>query len=112
LLIKTLLLQWSGTFNEEQDAFDTITHRLERVIEIKGTALGWFKSYLSGRFQFALVNEESSSHQSKCVLSNTSWSRRMAALPESGSDGVVSLHSHACSGREIGLKRSFGAICW
>ena len=48
-------------------AFDTIDHnillqRLEHVIGIKGTALGWFKSYLSDRFQFVLVNGESSSH--------------------------------------------------
>ena len=42
-------------------AFDTIDHnillqRLEHVIGIKGTALGWVKSYLSDRFQFVLVN--------------------------------------------------------
>ena len=29
---------------------------------VKGTALAWFKSYSSDRFQFVLVNEESSSH--------------------------------------------------
>jgi len=48
-------------------AFDTIDHsillqRLEHVIGIKGTALGWFKSYLSDRLQFVLINKESSSH--------------------------------------------------
>ena len=37
-------------------------YRLEHVIRIKGTALGWFKSYLSDRFQFVLVNEESFLH--------------------------------------------------
>jgi len=41
-------------------AFDMIDHcillqRLERVIGIKLTAFGWFKSYLSDRFQFVLV---------------------------------------------------------
>uniref|UniRef100_A0AAQ6IH18 Reverse transcriptase domain-containing protein n=1 Tax=Anabas testudineus TaxID=64144 RepID=A0AAQ6IH18_ANATE len=48
-------------------AFDTIDHnillhRLEHVIGIKGTALEWFKSYLSDRFQFVHVNDESSMH--------------------------------------------------
>jgi len=48
-------------------AFDTIDHsillhRLEHVIGIKGTALGWFKSDLSDKLRFVLVNEESSSH--------------------------------------------------
>lgn len=46
-------------------AFDTIDHsillhRLEHLIGIKGTALSWFQSYLSDRFQFVHVNDTSS----------------------------------------------------
>ena len=46
-------------------AFDTIDHqillqRLEQLISIKGTALNWFKSYFSDRFQFVQINDESS----------------------------------------------------
>ncbi|PME06503.1 hypothetical protein A8A06_07420 [Escherichia coli] len=48
-------------------AFDTVDHnillqRLEYSVGIKGNALLWFESYLSDRFQFVYVNEESSSH--------------------------------------------------
>ena len=39
-----------------------LLQRLEHVIGMKGSTLGWFKSYLSDRFQFVLVNEESSLH--------------------------------------------------
>ncbi len=44
-------------------AFDTIDHtillnRLDNYFGIRGSALAWFKSYLSDRHQFVAVNEE------------------------------------------------------
>ncbi len=44
-------------------AFDTIDHnillnRLENDVGIRGSALSWFKSYLSDCHQFVAVNEE------------------------------------------------------
>uniref|UniRef100_A0A672ZI91 Reverse transcriptase domain-containing protein n=1 Tax=Sphaeramia orbicularis TaxID=375764 RepID=A0A672ZI91_9TELE len=48
-------------------AFDTIDHsillqRLEWDIGIRGAALCWFKSYLSNRYQFVNVNQQSSTY--------------------------------------------------
>ena len=50
-----------GTVLDFSCSFDTIDHsillhRLEHIIRIKGTALGWFKSYLSDRFHFIHIN--------------------------------------------------------
>ncbi|KAI2646016.1 hypothetical protein H4Q32_024005 [Labeo rohita] len=44
-------------------AFDTVDHnillnRLENYVGISGSALAWFKSHLSDRYQFVAVNEE------------------------------------------------------
>ena len=49
-------------------AFDIIDHkillqRLEQHVGIKGMTLGWLKSYLSDRFQFVNVNNDSSMHR-------------------------------------------------
>ena len=46
-------------------AFDTINHhsllqRIEHQIGIRGSALRWSKSYLSNRYNFVHVNDESS----------------------------------------------------
>ncbi|MDG2560415.1 reverse transcriptase family protein, partial [Vibrio parahaemolyticus] len=52
-------------------AFDTIDHqillqRLDHLIGLKGSALSWFKSYLSDRFQFVDVRNESSLRTKVC----------------------------------------------
>uniref|UniRef100_A0A3B1JQW8 Reverse transcriptase domain-containing protein n=1 Tax=Astyanax mexicanus TaxID=7994 RepID=A0A3B1JQW8_ASTMX len=48
-------------------AFDTIDHtilleRLENMVGVTGTALAWFKSYLTDRYQFVRINDMSSSY--------------------------------------------------
>ena len=43
-----------------------LQHRLEQIIGIKGTALGWSKSYLYDRFQLVQVNDVSSAQTRVC----------------------------------------------
>ena len=48
-------------------AFDTIDHyillqRMKHQFGIRGSALSWFKSYLSDRYDFVHVNDESSGY--------------------------------------------------
>ncbi|TWW62345.1 hypothetical protein D4764_04G0009920 [Takifugu flavidus] len=61
-------LQRNSLFEMFYAAFDTVDHsillhRLEHVIGIKGTALDWFRSYLSDRYQFAHVHGVPSSYR-------------------------------------------------
>ncbi|TWW62918.1 Fibroblast growth factor 17 [Takifugu flavidus] len=61
---------WAGLYAGSAGlsaAFDPVDHsillqRLEHVIGIKGTALDWFRSYLSDRYQFAHVHGVPSSY--------------------------------------------------
>uniref|UniRef100_A0A8C6MJ04 Reverse transcriptase domain-containing protein n=1 Tax=Nothobranchius furzeri TaxID=105023 RepID=A0A8C6MJ04_NOTFU len=55
-----VLLDLSAAFDTVD--YDVLVEKLEHVVEIKGTALGWFKSYLSDRFHFVNEHDKSSSY--------------------------------------------------
>ncbi|KAL0148845.1 hypothetical protein M9458_055854, partial [Cirrhinus mrigala] len=50
------LLDLSAVFDTVH--YNILLNRLENYVGIRGTALAWFKSYLSDRHQFVAVNEE------------------------------------------------------
>ena len=52
-----------GIFLDLQKTFDTVNHKILQKLEhygIRGKALDWFRSYLSGRSQYVVVNGHSS----------------------------------------------------
>ncbi len=51
-----VLLDFSTTFNTSDH--NILLNRLENSVGICGSALAWFKSYLSDRHQFVALNEE------------------------------------------------------
>ncbi len=51
-----VLLDLSATFNTIDH--NILLNRLENFVGISGSALSWFKSYLSDRHPFVAVNEE------------------------------------------------------
>ncbi len=66
-------------------AFDTIDHnillnRLEHFVGISGSALPWFKSYLSDRHQFVAVNERGIISITSAVWSTSRLSTRAVTL--------------------------------
>ena len=56
-----------GVFIDLQKVFDTVNHGIRTSklnhYGIKGVALDWFKSYLSGRTQYVIINNERSEIQ-------------------------------------------------
>ncbi len=81
-------------------AYDTVDHavllsRLDHYVDIRGTALEWFRSYLSKRSFSVMIGDLSSSHASLCcgVPQGSTLGPILFSLYMLPLGSVISMHS-------------------